>query len=524
MKENYLAGFEGKIAKLLTLLDRNPYSKTCGCFDRNFWHYKIKDFPSGMSQEFALALALVHELKDSANPFYKKETLASYVASAIQYAHVSSRKDGSCDDYFPYERALGAAVFSLYALTESYLLLDLGNKDHIDFFKLRAKWIMTNDESGRLSNHHAIAALALYNVYLITNDAIFKKAAQKKVEQVLEWQNEEGWYEEYEGCDPGYLTVSIDFLAQYYKKTEDAKVLASLEKALDFFYQIQNPDGTLSPEVGSRFTAIFHPNGFEILAEKFEKAARVANSYLSAKIGNRLPDMSDDYVIGHMLISELNAFKNFKRRDVSHLNTSFETQKSLYYKKAGLFIRSNGKKWAIFNLLKGGSGRIYDEGKLVYSDSGVVAKKGKGLLVSAMVDPEAMIQIRENGFVVRKHLMIYAQKYATPLIFLLFRQFLFFFGPFKRSSQRLRKFLQKKMILGKKPAVAFYERGISFSGEEIVIKDRIEKSEGITKASLSQSLVPRYIAVSECFEIESLNRKFIPLEGKGGIFEKSQVV
>jgi len=78
MKENYLAGFEGKIAKLLTLLDRNPYSKTCGCFDRNFWHYKIKDFPSGMSQEFALALALVHELKDSANPFYKKETLASY--------------------------------------------------------------------------------------------------------------------------------------------------------------------------------------------------------------------------------------------------------------------------------------------------------------------------------------------------------------------------------------------------------------------------------------------------------------
>lgn len=40
------------IPKLLTLLDRNPHSPTYGCFDRNFWHYKIIDFPSGMAQEF----------------------------------------------------------------------------------------------------------------------------------------------------------------------------------------------------------------------------------------------------------------------------------------------------------------------------------------------------------------------------------------------------------------------------------------------------------------------------------------
>ena len=35
-----------QIPKLLTLLDRNPHSPTYGCFDRNFWHYKIIDFPS----------------------------------------------------------------------------------------------------------------------------------------------------------------------------------------------------------------------------------------------------------------------------------------------------------------------------------------------------------------------------------------------------------------------------------------------------------------------------------------------
>src|SRR5713101_2256844 len=47
-----------EIPKLLTLQDRNPHSPTYGCFDRNYWHYKVADFPCGMSQEFVWPLAL----------------------------------------------------------------------------------------------------------------------------------------------------------------------------------------------------------------------------------------------------------------------------------------------------------------------------------------------------------------------------------------------------------------------------------------------------------------------------------
>ena len=49
---------------LLTLVDTSPSSKTYGCFDRQFWQYKIKDFPSGMSQEavFAISLALQNNI------------------------------------------------------------------------------------------------------------------------------------------------------------------------------------------------------------------------------------------------------------------------------------------------------------------------------------------------------------------------------------------------------------------------------------------------------------------------------
>ena len=229
-KNTYINNINYEVSRVLGLLDKNKLSKTFGCFDRNYWHYKIKDFSSGMSQELTLVLAIVHETSYKSNKFYKNSKIKEYVESGIESAIYLSHSNGSTDDYYPYEKALGATVFSLYALTESYLLLDLKDEKFIDFFKLRADWIINNEESGRLTNHHVIAALSIFNLYLITNDIKYKKACYEKLEHVYSWQTEEGWYWEYEGCDPGYLTVSIDFLAQIYKKTSDEKVLLSLKK------------------------------------------------------------------------------------------------------------------------------------------------------------------------------------------------------------------------------------------------------------------------------------------------------
>src|SRR5689334_6182985 len=94
-----------QIPKILTLLDRNPHSPTYGCFDRNFWQYKIIDFPSGMSQEFVLPLALAYLTELPENPFYQEAVLRNWVAAGIRYAAQSAHPDGSCDDYFPFERA-----------------------------------------------------------------------------------------------------------------------------------------------------------------------------------------------------------------------------------------------------------------------------------------------------------------------------------------------------------------------------------------------------------------------------------
>ena len=41
------------VPRILHMLDRNPFSPTHGCFDREYWHYRTADFPCGMNEEFA---------------------------------------------------------------------------------------------------------------------------------------------------------------------------------------------------------------------------------------------------------------------------------------------------------------------------------------------------------------------------------------------------------------------------------------------------------------------------------------
>ena len=48
--------FEMQSRRVITQMDRDPDSLTFGCFDRNYWHYKIRDFPSSILQQGVFTL------------------------------------------------------------------------------------------------------------------------------------------------------------------------------------------------------------------------------------------------------------------------------------------------------------------------------------------------------------------------------------------------------------------------------------------------------------------------------------
>ena len=247
----------GQIPKILTLQDRNAHSGTYGCFDRNFWHYKLIDFPSGMAQEFVWPLALAYAMPIAGNPYYLQSTIKEWVEAGIVYAARSAHSDGSCDDYFPFEKAAGAAAFALLACLESYAILDLHNPELLNFFTKRAEWLAGHHESGRLTNHQALIVLCLEKAGRLFSSERWDKLKAKRLKRVLEWQNEEGWFQEYEGCDLGYHTLTIGLLAQLYELTPTAELKTALQKAIYFAGHFVHPDGSFGGEYTSRNTYNF---------------------------------------------------------------------------------------------------------------------------------------------------------------------------------------------------------------------------------------------------------------------------
>ena len=232
----------------------------------------------------------------------------------------SSHKDGTCDDYFPYERAMGAwylAYTQQQRLTKSLVCKMMRWR----IFLKRIHHLENENETGRLSNHQALAGLAAYNVFCITGDDKARKTAEDRVALTLSWQDpDEGWYQEYEGADPGYHTCTIDFLAKYLQKRNDSvgeaehTVVQSLIKAVDFSWYFMHPDGSYGGEYGSRNTYHFYPHGFELMAPHTEKAGQIADAFLQSADRDKRYHNDDDRMTAHYVYNFMQSLGRLSRR------------------------------------------------------------------------------------------------------------------------------------------------------------------------------------------------------------------
>src|SRR5262249_36827037 len=126
-----------------------------------------------------------------------------------------------------------------------------------------ADWLATHRESGVLSNHSALTALALLRASELLGEARWRSAIEARIETVLSLQNDEGWFQEYEGSDPGYLTLTIGALAELHHRWPRPALREAIERAVRFALEVVQPDGSFGGELGSRNTHLFFPHGLE---------------------------------------------------------------------------------------------------------------------------------------------------------------------------------------------------------------------------------------------------------------------
>ena len=209
------------------------------------------------------------------------------------------------------------------------------------------------------------------------------EALERKLERVLEFQDEEGWFPEYGGADIGYLSVAFDMLAEYYWMSRDERVQESLERVVSFLKYFVHPDGTVGGEYGSHNTTCFLPNGLEVMSElgSADAESMLQTLYSGVERNNFFLDSVDDRYLSHCILhSFLCALE--KRASagetsaLSHLPMEITHIKS--FPNCGLVTFCQNGFSGVIGMRKGGILKLYRNGREILMDCGYRINLGNG--------------------------------------------------------------------------------------------------------------------------------------------------
>lgn len=518
------------VPRLLGAIDRNPFRPTFGCMDRQYWHYRTAAFPSAMYEEGVLPLALAYTQALPGNPWCGHQHVADLAVAALRFAAKSSHPDGSCDDYYPFERALGAAVFSLQAAARAYELLQLRDAAVLQWIERRARWVARHDESGRLTNHHALAALALLRVWQITGDGWYRDAAERKLQQVLAAQHAEGWFEEYGGADPGYQTVTIDCLAKCRRLLGDSRLDAPLESAVRFARWFLHPDGGYGGHYGSRGTQQFYPHGMELLAGGNADAAELADGFLASLRHGTFARLDDDRMFIHRLGNLIEAYLDWSPHRAAH--SQRPPQPLCHLPGAGMLVRQDAGAYTVVSTARGGVFKHFEGQAAVVNDAGLVVLTDQGRVAASQWHDRRRNVSLEAGdpscgqgqpapllrlpatLCVAGRLHWCSFQTATPVTQAVFHLAMSSVGRWCRTA--VRHLLQRRLITGRRECPIYMERRIVLldrrsdpTGPSLRVTDTIELSSPklrLVRMAYATDLEAAYVAASNVYQSSSFDR------------------
>ena len=473
-----------KIEYILSQLDRDPFSKTAGSFDRLYWGWKLKDYPDATLQR--LVYPLTNYYYKVENDLYDEEHLLAWIVKSFDYINSIQHNDGSFDQAFPNEHSHGATAFLLFDIARTYQFiqnrLEKNTRETIsETMRKMGNYLITHDEKhGFISNHLSGAGAGLQTLYKIARDERYKDRASFYVDRVLSKQSSEGWYMEYGGADPGYQTLAIYYLANYYLETKDKFVLESLKKAIEFSSYFIHPDGSFGGEYGSRNTEIFYPGGFALLQEKIPLAKSLL-SFMIDKIDREKTVNLNTIDIGNLapLINNylcVIEYDKEKSNAYHHENIPFCKKPFIKnFKNAGIVICNGEKNYAIIGISKGGVIKEFDRniGTKMRDDCGYIGKLKTGEMVSTQNPSDPDYVLNSNHLQMQADFYEIKQSVPDPHKFLLLRFFNLTLGRVRWIRESVKRALVKTLLSNSKKVNYKLVRKVSFAFP-LEVEDHIE--------------------------------------------------
>lgn len=512
-RDIYLTPVLENIPRLLGLLNRNMSSANYGCFDREFWHYNTIDIACARKQEAVLTLSLLYIIKHNNNKYCRNSEILEYIKAALIFWTKIQNKNGSFSEWYPNEHSFVVTSFSSYAVSESLLILkeEIPSDQYhliIKALKKAGDWLIKKNET-RVMNQQTGAAIALLNLFLLTNDNKYLTASKEKISLLKQRQSAEGWFIEYGGPDIGYLSLAIDYLSKYYIKTRDEQVGDILNRALSFIKNFIQPNLVAGGEFTSRNTEYLIPHGFEIFSKFNEDALFIAATVRKSLVtSNAFPHLFDDRYFTYVGYTWLQAYMDsnadLDSKVEEMINNHFDKYVTRYYEESGLMIINDKNKHLIVNVKKGGGFRLFDKkAEQTYSDSGVLVVSAGKWYTSGWLSSKGHSSISDDKITIQGNMWKVPDKTLSTVRYILLRLFQISFGRSSSISLWMKERLRDLLITKTKPSDIEYKREITLlgdSGELLKISDYIQsKRDDISAVSVFSKDTHIYVPSSRYY-------------------------
>ena len=494
------------IPRLLTQCGRDKDSDGYGSFDRNWWHYKIRDFSSIILQQGGLALSLAAELpvwreyKNELNQL-AKESAKFWNRRAVNY--------GAFEEYYPWEQGYPPLAFSTLAVLKlvdrkvvNYGDIQSGVSKAVQQLKERFESQAANQQVAGVA---ALAYIKKHDPSLVSEDdfnAILGKT--------LSLQNEDGWFVEYGGPDLGYLSVTIDCLWDLYDVTGNIDVIRAAEKALEFIYKFMElpvPGAGMHNSRNTDYIVTYGISRFLGSPQFGGYAKRVIEQLLiNASEKEHFLNAIDDRYLSHYIGCSMIATANvlLKKYESDSPGITNVDKKHIIESSGHLIVNpNNGFKYSsLISLLKGGIVSLWPKnGRGGVEDFGWRYQYKGVVYVTHWWDQTMDVEYDESGtvFSIQGKFIPYSEVKSSPLKHFILRSMSLFFGG------AIIGVLKRRMIFktAAKNSASFVRR-VELGRSSVNVHDSFYEVPEESKVYCAGRSSIRHVASADSFHFEDL--------------------
>ena len=508
LSERIWRAFSYQVPRILTQLDRDPDSPTYGSFDRDYWHYKMRDFSSMILQQGMVVLEILRTLELPGNMLYQNPLVRKWVDAGMDFWAAQQLSNGAFNEYYPFEAGYPPTAFSLYAVGLVYMErgFPAPPPNHANAINKAIAWLLSNQEKQALNQEAAgLAAIAICK--RIPGIVLDNDRYESRLDIFFSVQSAEGWFPEYGGPDLGYLSVTIDCLWDYYLCTKDERGLEAATKASRFIAVMVSVSGQTPVMINSRNTDYIVPYGLACLGRDDTKTASIVRALYGSieKPDHFIHSTDDRYACHYIHQSIARSLAHTSSLAASGFELPCQERFDHFFTDCGVYVKHLAGKESIYVACKkGGIVYIFSPDGVQRADFGYRTRlSDHSIAVTHWQDDSYQVDYNASETAARMsisgQMSAHPFVHSTPLRHIALRLLSFTFG------NRLIPFLKKAMIFRARVSKLAFSREVIVSDCNVEINDTFQGDPSPISETYSASQYSlRHVASACRFSSEEL--------------------